>query len=86
MKSVGIFRRILNRTERIGNALPKINFAKMGEAMGIESYRIESMVDFEKINVPEIMSRPGPCILDVIISKSEVPPMGARMKILTGAA
>ncbi len=72
--------------ERIGNALPKINFAKMGEAMGIEAYRIESMVDFEKINVPEIMSRPGPCILDVIISKTEVPPMGARMKILTGAA
>lgn len=71
--------------ERIGNELPKINFAKMGEAMGIESYRIENMAELERLDIPEILSRPGPCILDVIVDRDEIPPMGARMKILTGA-
>jgi len=72
--------------ERIGNELPKINFSKMGEAMGIESYRIEDMAELEALDIPEILSRPGPCILDIIVDRDEIPPMGARMKILTGAA
>ena len=71
--------------EPIGNELPKINFAKMGEAMGIESYRIENMAELEALDIPEILGRPGPCMLDVIVDRDEIPPMGARMKILTGA-
>ncbi|MFD2229205.1 thiamine pyrophosphate-binding protein [Alkalimarinus sediminis] len=71
--------------ERIGNELPNINFAQMGEAMGIESYRIENMAELEALDIAEILSRPGPCLLDVIVDRDEIPPMGARMKILTGA-
>ncbi|WP_250654827.1 thiamine pyrophosphate-binding protein [Alkalimarinus coralli] len=71
--------------EKIGNELPNINFAQMGEAMGIESYRIENMAQLEALDIPEILSRPGPCLLDVIVDRDEIPPMGARMKILTGA-
>ncbi|RZU38359.1 acetolactate synthase-1/2/3 large subunit [Fluviicoccus keumensis] len=71
--------------ERIGHALPKIDFALMAQAMGIESYRIERLSDLDRIDIPGIVSRPGPCLLDVIVDPEEVPPMGARMKVLTGA-
>ena len=71
--------------ERIGHELPKIDFALMAKAMGVESYRIERLSDLDKIDIPGIVSRPGPCLLDVIVDPEEVPPMGARMKVLTGA-
>lgn len=71
--------------ERIGHELPKVDFAKMAEAMGIEAYRINCMADLERLNIPAILQRPGPCLLDVLIDPEEVPPMGARMKVLTGA-
>lgn len=71
--------------EDIGNELPVIDFAKMGEAMGIDSYRITSMADLKALDIPALLTRPGPCLLDVLIDRDEVPPMGARMKVLTGA-
>ncbi len=72
--------------ESIGHELPCINYAKVGDAMGIKSYRVESMADLKAIDIATILDLPGPCILDVIIDSDEIPPMGARMKILTGAA
>ncbi len=71
--------------ERIGHALPPVDFALMALAMGVESYRIERLSDLDRIDVPGILSRPGPCLLDVRVDPDEVPPMGARMKVLTGA-
>lgn len=75
----------LSGGEPIANTLPRINFARVAEAMGIESYRIESMEELLVLDVNDILSRPGPCLLDVVIDGDEVPPMGARMKVLTGA-
>jgi acetolactate synthase-1/2/3 large subunit len=72
--------------ERIGHALPKIDFALMAQAMGVESYRIDTLADLERVDIPGIVTRPGPCLLDVRIDPEEIPPMGARMKVLTGAA
>lgn len=76
----------LGGAERIGFALPAINFALMAQAMGVESYRIESASQLLALDIEGILARPGPCLLDVIVDGAEIPPMGARMKVLTGAA
>lgn len=74
----------LSGGEEIGNALPKIDFARMVEAMGIESYRVETMEELHELDIAAILSRPGPCLLDVVVDGDEVPPMGSRMKVLKG--
>ncbi|HMU88280.1 MAG TPA: hypothetical protein PKC11_11740, partial [Agitococcus sp.] len=66
--------------------LPQINFALMAQAMGIEAYRIETMDDLMALDIPYLLAQNKPCLLDVVIDGDEVPPMGARMKVLTGAA
>ena len=75
----------LGGAEQIGNELPAINFAQMAQAMGVEAYRIETMADLDKLDIPFLLSKSVPCLLDVLIDGDEVPPMGARMKVLTGA-
>lgn len=77
---------VLSGGEAIGNKLPKINFAQLAHSMGVESYRLETMEELRVLDVSAILSRPGACLLDVVVSGDEVPPMGARMKMLTGVA
>ncbi len=76
----------LSGGESIGHELPQINFAMMAQAMGVKSYRIENMDDLMALNIPLLVSQNKPCLLDVVIDGDEVPPMGSRMKVLTGAA
>ncbi|WP_235937681.1 thiamine pyrophosphate-dependent enzyme, partial [Marinobacter caseinilyticus] len=76
----------LSGGEAIGNKLPKINFAQLAHSMGIESYRVKTMEELHDLDLGNILDRPGPCLLDVVIGADEVPPMGARMKMLTGVA
>jgi acetolactate synthase-1/2/3 large subunit len=76
----------LSGGEPIGNSLPVIRYADLAKAMGIESYRIETMEQLLSLDLESILQRSGPCLLDVIIDRDEVPPMGSRMKVLTGAA
>ena len=75
----------LSGGESIGHELPQINFALMAKAMGIEAYRIETMDDLMSLDIPQLLTQNKPCLLDVVIDGDEVPPMGARMKVLTGA-
>jgi acetolactate synthase-1/2/3 large subunit len=37
------------------------------------------------LDIPLLLAQNKPCLLDVVIDGDEVPPMGARMKVLTGA-
>ena len=76
----------LSGGESIGHQLPQINFALMAQAMGIEAYRIENMDALMALDIPQLLAQNKPCLLDVVIDGDEVPPMGARMKVLTGAA
>jgi acetolactate synthase-1/2/3 large subunit len=76
----------LSGGESIGHELPSINFALMAQAMGIEAYRIETMDELMALDIPQLLAQNKPCLLDVVIDRDEVPPMGARMKVLTGAA
>tara|TARA_R110002074_G_scaffold234308_1_gene406167 strand:+ start:4565 stop:6289 length:1725 start_codon:yes stop_codon:yes gene_type:complete len=75
----------LSGGEVIGNKLPMINYAKLAEAMGIESYTVETIEELHALDFSAIFTRPGPCLLNVVIDGDEVPPMGSRMKVLTGA-
>lgn len=75
----------LSGGEPIGNALPAIRYADLAVAMGIESYRVETMEELLSLDLDDILSRPGPCLIDAVIDGDEVPPMGSRMKVLTGA-
>jgi len=75
----------LSGGEPIGNRLPVIRYADMAEAMGIESYRIETMEQLLSLDLGAILQRSGPCLLDVLVDSNEIPPMGSRMKVLTGA-
>lgn len=75
----------LSGGEPIGNALPAIRYADLAAAMGIESYRVETMEELLSLDLDDILSRPGPCLIDAVIDGDEVPPIGSRMKVLTGA-
>jgi acetolactate synthase-1/2/3 large subunit len=75
---------LLGGAEDIGNKLPKVDFAAMARAMGLEGHRINSLNDLDAIGIDDIFKKDGPCVLDVLIDANEVPPMGSRMKVLAG--
>ncbi len=74
----------LGGAENIGNELPKVDFAAMARAMGLQGHRINKLSDLDEIGIDEIFKQEGPCVLDVVIDANEVPPMGSRMKVLAG--
>ncbi|MAZ66613.1 MAG: acetolactate synthase [Kangiellaceae bacterium] len=69
--------------EQIGFELPTIDFALMAQSMGIQSQQIHSMKDFDNLNLNELTQN-GPVLLDVRIDGEQKPPMGSRVKTLTG--
>ncbi len=68
--------------EPIGYNLKTVNFAEVAQAMGIEAYHLKTKSEFDAIDLERLLSRPGPCLLDIVIDGEEVPPMGQRMKVL----
>ncbi|WP_417532195.1 thiamine pyrophosphate-binding protein [Marinobacter lipolyticus] len=75
----------LSGGEQIATRIPGVDFTMMGCALGVESYRVETMEQLEDLDFPDIFSRPGPCLLEVIVDADQIPPMGARMKVLTSS-
>ncbi len=71
--------------ERIGFELPYIDFRALGKAMGIEAYSIRSPRDLLSLDIDALCARNGPALLDVYIDAEEVPPIGARMRVLTSS-
>lgn len=72
----------LANAERIGTELPRIDYRKLAESMGIQGYVIESPQDIEALNFPALFRHKGPTLLDVRVDPEEVPPMSLRMKAL----
>jgi len=68
--------------EPIAYELPRIDFCKMAEAMGIAAHVIESPADFDLVDFDRLLSRTGPTLLDVRIDREEPPPMMMRLKTL----
>lgn len=67
--------------EPVGFELPKIDFVKYAESMGIKGILITSIEELENLDVKALMED-GPVVLDVRIDKDEVPPMASRLKAL----
>jgi acetolactate synthase-1/2/3 large subunit len=68
--------------EPIAYELPRVDFCKMAEAMGIAAHVIESPADFDLLDFDRLLSRNGPTLLDVRIDREEQPPMMMRLKTL----
>ncbi|MCK9502868.1 MAG: thiamine pyrophosphate-binding protein [Porticoccaceae bacterium] len=75
----------LTGAETFGFELPKINFAGIGEAMGIPGYIVESVEDLKALPIELIAGRKGPSILDVRIDPEAMPPIGLRTRVLRGS-
>ena len=75
----------LSGGERVATQLPSVDFAMMAKALGVESHTVQTMEQLIDLDIPEILSRPGPCLLDIIVDGDQVPPLGSRMKVLTGS-
>lgn len=69
--------------ERIGFELPAIDYAAMARAMGIRSHIVYSADDLTDIDIPGILRRRAPILLDVRIDEKEIPPLAERMHMLT---
>ena len=75
----------LSGGEQLATRLPRVDFSMIARALGVESYRIETMEQFADLDIKGILSRPGPCLLDVIVDGDQVPPLGSRIKVLTSS-
>ena len=71
----------LGHAENIGYELPKVDFVKYAQSMGIKAELIQSIDDLEKLNIKHLMQQ-GPVVLDVRIDKEEVPPIDSRLRAL----
>lgn len=75
----------LNKAEEIGVELPKIDFAAMAKAQGVEAYSIQCWEDLEDIDQQALRELTGPVLLDVHIDGEEIPPMKTRLDVLRDA-
>lgn len=68
--------------EPIGFELPRIDFKRFAESMGIDAYTIHAPSDLAKLDILKLCERKAPSLLDVYIDPEEIPPMGLRVEIL----
>lgn len=72
----------LSGAEEIGTRLPRVDFRRMAEAMGIRAHVIESAQDLMSLNIEAICQQPGPTVLDVRVDAAELPPIAKRTDAL----
>ena len=72
----------LTGAESIAFELPPVDFSAMAQAMGANGYQVKSLDDLVSLDMEAICQRGEPIVLDVHINREEVPPMGARVKVL----
>lgn len=70
--------------ERVAFELPDVDYALLAQALGVPGHVIRSPADFEALDMPALLGRRGPTLLDVRIDAEEVPPMDLRMQTLEG--
>lgn len=68
--------------EEIGYEIPRVDFAAMARAMGVEGYTIQSVEDLTSINFSKMIQARRPLLLDIMIDPEEIPPIGRRMATL----
>lgn len=73
----------LGGAEQIGCDLPRVDFRRMAEAMGIRAYLIQTPQDLMSLNIPAICQQNSPTLLDVRIDRNETPPIQRRLHALS---
>lgn len=68
--------------EQIGFELPPVDFCMLARAQGAQAFTIHSPQDIAALDMAAICAHAGPTLLDVYIDPEEVPPMGARIRVL----
>jgi acetolactate synthase-1/2/3 large subunit len=68
--------------EPVGFSLPPIDFAAMARAMGIAGQVVDSEAALAALDLPGLLQRQGPTLLDVRIDGEQVPPIGMRLQAL----
>lgn len=68
-------KKMYNRT--IGVSLSDTDFARMAESMNVKGYRVETPEEFSAA-FKEALASNQPVVLDVLIDKTEIPPIGKR--------
>lgn len=69
--------------ESIGCAMPATDFAALARALGAQGEVIRTPDDLARLDMAALFRRAGPTLLDVRVDPEEVPPMNARMRVLT---
>lgn len=69
--------------EAIGCDMPATDFAALARALGAEAHVIRSPDDLRRLDIAALCRGPGPTLLDVRVDPEEVPPMNARLRVLT---
>lgn len=72
----------LSGAEKIATALPDVDFAAIGKAMGGGGYRVQSSKELLEIDFDEILKGEIPVVIDALIDQAQIPPMGSRIKSL----
>jgi len=73
----------LTGAESIGTELPAVSFSRMARSMGVDAYTIRSPQDLLELDIEEMVSKKSPTLLDVLIDKNEIPPIGIRTKAIS---
>ncbi|MEF2246805.1 thiamine pyrophosphate-binding protein [Paenibacillus sp. IITD108] len=60
-----------------------VHIAKMAEAMGISSYRVNKLEDLSEAALSELLAADGPAVLEIALVDNNTPPMGDRVKFLS---
>lgn len=69
--------------ESIGCDMPLTDFAALARALGAEGHVIRAPEDLAALDIAAMCRRRGPTLLDVRVDPEQVPPMNARMRVLT---
>lgn len=60
-----------------------VHIARMAEAMGIASYRVNKLEDLSEAALSELLAADGPAVLEIALVDNNTPPMGDRVKFLS---
>ncbi len=73
----------LTGAEQTSTDLPQISFSRMARAMGVDAFTIRSPQDLLELDIDEIIHKKSPTLLDVLIDKNEIPPIGLRARSIS---
>ncbi len=68
--------------EPIGFHLPQIDFAALAHSLGVDGIVIKTEAELAALDLPGLLSRNGPTLLDVRIDAEQEPPIRMRLEAL----